>query len=261
MYHYNISPVSKTCRLLIILAAGLLTVCVSCYEKEDYMPEESFIKIFNDQRFESSFIPMDLVQAGEDGYFILSASGAWNTYILRVDAEGNFMWDFFLDDSYVNPVKGLYYQDGIFYFFCMDYISLSTYRMKADDISQHAEVDHTYGDIIYPLHTSRVDNGYLVLSYNREDYSTRLSRLNDQFNVVWHKDYEVEQDVEEPIIGHLARIGTRQPFFTGQAGNRYFFNGFYNFSMSLLFVAASDGSQTGVINGFRDKAPLARQFI
>lgn len=233
------------------------SVFYSCGNEEDFVPESSFIKIYNDEFFDSSYIPMDIVQAGENGYFILSAYDGWNTYILRVDKEGKFMWDYKLEEKYVNPIKGLYFMDSAFYFFCMDDLSLAANLMKATDQSKSAKVEKTYSDIIYPLHSSSVDDGFLLESYNRNSYSTRLSKLNSDFGIVWEEEYEVEQDVEEFIIRHLTRIGDRLPFFTGQAGNKYLLNGYYNYSMSLLFVNASDGKQTGVINGFRSKSAIS----
>lgn len=240
--------------LALLFIAVLLT---SCGKEEDFVPESSFTKIYNDEYFNSSYIPMDIVQAGEKGYFILSAFDAWNTYIIRVDENGDFMWDYQLEERYVNPIRGLYYQDSAFYFFCMDDLSLGTYLMKATDQSKSAEVARSYGDIIYPLNSSAVDDGFLLESYNRESYSTKLTKLSSDFGVSWNEEYSVEQDVEESIISHLTRIGNRLPFFTGQAGNTYFLNGYYNYSMSLLFVNATNGNQTGVINGFRDKSAIS----
>ena len=47
--------------ILYIAIASVL--CVSCDKPEDYVPEASFIKIYNDEFFESSYIPLDVVQA------------------------------------------------------------------------------------------------------------------------------------------------------------------------------------------------------
>ncbi len=242
-------------QLSIIVVVVLLLY--SCGKEEDYIPESSFIKIYNDQFFNSAYIPMDIVEAGETGYFILSAYDSWNTYILRVDATGEFMWDYKLQENFVNPINGLYYKDSAFYFFCMDDISLGTYLMKASDQSRSASVERSFGNIIYPLASSAVDDGFLIESYNRESYSTRLTKLNLNFGEVWNEEFSVEQDVEQAIISHLTRIGSRLPFFTGQAGNRYFFNGYYNYSMSMLFVNSGNGTQTGVINGFRAESAIS----
>ena len=256
MFHYNcliMQSLYKNISLIFIF----VSLFYSCGNEEDFVPESSFIKIYNDEFFDSSYIPMDIIDANDKGYFILSAYDAWNTYILRVDEKGEFMWDYKLEEKYVNPIKGLYFIDSAFYFFCMDDLSLATNLMKATDQSKSAEVDKTFGNIIYPLHSSATDDGFLLESYNRNSFSTRLSKLNSDFGIVWEEEYEVEQDVEEFIISHLTRIGDRLPFFTGQAGNTYFLNGYYNFSMSLLFVNANDGKQTGVINGFRSKSAIS----
>ena len=235
----------------------IINLFFSCGNEEEFIPDASFIKIYNDESFETSYIPMDIVQAGNKGYFVLSAYDSWNTYLLRVDENGEFMWDYKLVENYVNPIKGLYYRDSAFYFFCMDDLSLSTILLKATDVSQSAEVERTFGDIIYPLHSSSVSDGYLLESYNRESYSTRLTKLDNNFSEQWREEYSVEQDIEESIISHLTRIGDRLPFLTGEAGNTYFLNGYYNYSMSLLFVNSSNGLHTGVINGFRDKSAIS----
>lgn len=240
--------------LVFIVSALFLS---SCGNEEEFVPESSFIKIYNDEFFERSYIPMDIIQAGDNGYFILSAFDSWNTYILRVDEQGEYLWDYQLPENLVNPIKGLYYQDSAFYFFCMDDLSLASVLMKATDQSQQADVERNYGNIIYPLHSSKVSDGFLLQSYDRESYSTKLSKLSTNFTVQWEEKYEVEQDIEESIVSHLTRIGDRLPFFTGQAGNRYFLNGYYNYSMSMLFVNTADGTQTGVINGFRSKSAIS----
>jgi hypothetical protein len=243
--------------IFISVISASIIFLFSCNGEEDYFPENSFFKIYNDELFSSSYEPMDIVQAGNSGYFILSAFDSWSTYILRLDENGDFLWDYRLEEDYVNPIRGLYFMDSAFYFFCMDDLSLGTYLMKASDQSQSAEVERNLGYIIYPLASSKTDDGFLIESYNRESYSTRLTKLNTDFAEVWHKEYSVEQDVEEFIISHLTRIGNRLPIFTGQAGDKYFFNGYYNYSMSLLFVNSSDGSQTGVINGFRNESAIS----
>ena len=247
----------KNLKINLLIIVAFSCFFYACGNEEDFVPENSFYKIYNDELFESSYIPMDIVQAGEKGYFILSAYDSWNTYILRVDEEGEFLWDYELEENLVNPIKGLYYKDSAFYFFCMDDLSLATVLMKSTDQSKTAQVERTYGNTIYPLHSSEVNDGFLLESYNRESYSTRLTKMNSDFGIQWDEEYSVEQDVEESIISHLTRIGDRLPFFSGQAGNKYFLNGYYNYSMSMLFVNANDGTRTGVINGFRDKSAIS----
>jgi hypothetical protein len=145
----------------------------------------------------------------------------------------------------------------------MDEITLATYLMKIDLSGGVPEVVQTFNEIIYPLHASINPDFTLILqSYNRDARATALTKLDADFSIDWQHKYEVLDDAEEPIIEHLTRIGTRLPFFTGHvegSGNSgyYYLNGFYNFTMSLMFVRASDGEMTGVINGFRDKGGIS----
>jgi len=98
------------------------------------------------------------------------------------------MWDYRLSDDFVSPIKGLYYQDSAFYFFCMDNnISLVTYLLKATDQSQSATVERNHVSIIYPLASCAIDDGFLLESNNRESYSTRLTKLNSNFGEQWHE--------------------------------------------------------------------------
>ena len=78
----------KNLKINLLIIVAFSCFFYACGNEEDFVPENSFYKIYNDELFESSYIPMDIVQAGEKGYFILSAYDSWNTYILRVDEEG-----------------------------------------------------------------------------------------------------------------------------------------------------------------------------
>ena len=90
--------------LIFCLLFALLPLALSCNNDEEFAPAESFIRIYNNPSFESTYIPLDIVEAGTNGYFILSAFDKWNTYIVRVDSVGNFMWEYTLDENYVNPI-------------------------------------------------------------------------------------------------------------------------------------------------------------
>jgi len=62
-----------------LLLIGGIAFLFSCEQEESFVPSESFIKIYNDEHFNSSYIPIDVVQAGENGYLTLSAFESWNT--------------------------------------------------------------------------------------------------------------------------------------------------------------------------------------
>lgn len=243
----------------IVSYAALLFVSFvvfSCKDDEPQIkPEENFLKIYNDESFQNTFIPIDIVQSADSSFFILGSYDYIKTYVLKVDKLGNFMWDFKLDENMVNPIPGLFEINNTYYFFCMDEISLATYLVEVSDSSSAPSIVNTYGNIIYPLHASRVsENELLLLSYDRDAIASRLTKLDENFATTFSttEGFAVLEDAEPDIIGHVFRTGERLPFFTGASQGGYFFNGFSNFSFSLHFTNQG-GNMTGVINGFRDE--------
>jgi len=249
---------------ILVILSMLNLVFVSCDIKDNEVaPGLTFTKIYNNPAFSGDYDPLDIQQTSDSGYVVLAASDSWNVYLLKADTEGEFAWELTLPEPYVNPVSSLIEINGAYYFFCMDEITLGTYLMKIDLSGGAPEVVHSYPDITYPLHASlNPDFTMLVQSYNRDARATTLTKLDADFSIDWQNKYDVLDDAEEPIIEHLTRIGERLPFFTGHiegAGNSgyYFLNGFYNFTLSLMFVRANDGELSGVINGFRDKGGIS----
>jgi hypothetical protein len=220
-------------------------------------PQHSFSRIYNDELFESSYIPLDIQQTSDSGYLILSARDAWNTHLLKADAEGHVEWVLPVDDAIVNPLPDLFEFNGAYYFLAMNDIALSTLLVRVEPGSQSVSIAREYADIIYPLSAAAVDGGLIVQSYDRKSFKTKLSRLDAGFNISWEKKYDVFTDVEAPIVSHITRIGDRLPFFTGKAAGQYFFNGFINYSFSTVFVSTTDGEAAGVINGFRESGALS----
>ncbi len=246
--------------ILFLSAPLLLMVLVTSCDIDESQPSENigFTRIYDDGNFESAFYPVDILQTADSGFIMLSVENDWDTYLLKTNRNGEFEWDLSLPEKYVNPIKGMFSMEGFVYFFCMDNIALGTYLIKVDPVSGQIEEERYYGDDLYPLAVSNLaDGGKLLLGYNRNNTSSRLTRLNAGFDIQWSEDFNVLEDVEEMIIGHVRRLGTRYPFFTGTSGNRYFFNGFNNFSISLTFVAQSDGEFTGIVNGFRDRSVIS----
>src|SRR5690606_15765646 len=145
-------------------------------DKPHIQPEENILKIYKDERLQNTFIPIDIVQSADSSFFILGSYDYIKTYVLKVDKLGNFMWDFKLDENMVNPIPGLFEINNTYYFFCMDEISLATYLVEVSDSSSAPSIVNTYGNIIYPLHASRVsENELLLLSYDRDAIASRLT--------------------------------------------------------------------------------------
>ncbi|MDN5215735.1 hypothetical protein QQ020_26895 [Fulvivirgaceae bacterium BMA12] len=244
-----------------IISGFVITGCDS--SDGDVAPKENFVKIYNNELFDITYNPLDVKQAADGSYIILSTANETDTYLLRVDEFGEFISDTTISTPYTNPLSELFLVNGDYHFFSMDNVTLSTYLLKVNlsDSNQTPELVQSFPDIIYPLHASQVpDDGFLIQSYNRDARSTALTKLAANFNQSWQAEYEVLEDVEGSIIAKFAGTGERSlPYFTGATddGSVYFLNGFFNFSFSLLFVNGSNGDLIGTLNGLREETGIS----
>ncbi len=231
----------------------IILFMISCKEEEpEIQPDESFLKIYNNEGFETVYTPIDFVQSADSSYFILGSYDYKNTYVLKTDKFGKYLWDFEMDENYVNPIPGVFEANSNYYFFCMDELSLQTLLFQVSDSSSAPQLVQTFGRS-FPLHASQNSQGEtLLLSYDYDEQASRLDIINANFGLVEGNTYPVQDDYLEYIDGHINRTGTRLPFFTGESDGRYFFNGFSNYTLSVHFVNKNDFSQTGVISGFQE---------
>lgn len=251
----------KTLNKAIYLLIALALLTVSC-KKNDIKKENIFTKIYSDPNSDISYYPLDLKQTKDDGYYVLGASSidttrTWlNTYVAKIDKEGEMQWSSHIELPYVNPIRNIVDIGGEYYIFCMDNISLQTHVLKIDASAQTASQVATIAELTYPLAVSKTpDNGALLLGYDRIKRSSVLTKVDGSFKVVWQTQFRVIEDAEELLVDHLIKTGKTLPFFTGTIGSgsatHYYANGLYNYTLSLLFVDASSGTRTGVGQGYR----------
>ena len=246
-------------RIKYTIIALVIIILSSC--KEDPInPENLFAKIYSDSNSDISYYPLDIIQANDGAYYILSGLSVdsvrtfLNTHITKVDKLGELIWETTIDEPFVNPITSFINSGSGIYFLCMDRISLGTYLMKIDDASKSAELVNTYNDIIYPLASSQTpDNGFLLLSYDRNSRSSLLTKFSSSYDKTWDNSYRVIEDAEEMLVAHMTRAGKILPFFTGTIGNgeSYYANALFNYSLALLFVNSNNGDRTGLILGDR----------
>lgn len=243
----------------LVAAVCLLYIASSCdIQENEIEPEISFTKIYNSSSFTEIYDPLDVATFNDSSYLVLAATKAWNVYLMKADQEGAFEWEIELPEPFVNPLPTLYQQNEHLYLVCMDEFQLGTYILQINPTDGTPEVVYQTNAITYPLAAVQTaEGGWLIQGYNREARKTTLTKVTADFTQEWQKEYDILEDVEESIIKHLTRTGTRLPFFNGHAqgeGNSgyYFFNGFNNYTMSLTFVNTADGEPLGVMNGFRD---------
>jgi hypothetical protein len=219
----------------VVIASGMF----ACSDPNDTEPSVNFLKIYDDSRFNASYIPIDIIQTEDQGFLILSgtrleSSDFIGVYILKVDKDGNFLNDIVFPETVVHPVADWMLMDNTYYFFAMDAVDLS---VKLYGISQGGNLlDPVNVNATYPLHASVEGNNFLLLSYDNNGKSTILSLISPDGSSQGSKGFSIGpgEGIEEPIIDHFTRTGKQFPFLTGSSGaGLYYFNGFYNYTFSL----------------------------
>lgn len=263
--HSKITGGSTVALRVAPLLLLLLITAISCDIKENNKetdPKKTFIKIYENNDFSQAFIPVD-VQETSDGGFIhlakrrIAESSFYGVYVMKTDALGEFVSEQKLDIDFVNPVYNLMKVGNSYYFFAMNRLSLEARLMTLSESGEATEVA-TVGGVTYPLYASHdVSSGQFILQhYDPDDRRTVISRINTAGVVTAQRQFNIgfgDFDVEEPVIDHLTGNGKKLPFLTGSAGGgAYFFNGFYNYTLSTVFFTFGGGS-TGVLQGYKDE--------
>ncbi len=230
----------------ISIALILLTACD--IKNNDIAPSSSFFHIYDNNQFSASFIPLDVIQTTDEGYLILTgtrveSSDFVGVGILRVDAEGNFVQQSTLPPNFVHPVANWLALNDSYYFFCMDANSLQTQLYALD---QEGNIADPIGlGLTLPQHASLDGQEFIVLSYDNENRATLLSIVTPEGNITSGQSFAIGdgEGVDEPIIDHYTRTGRQFPFTTGRLDNgTYYFNGFFNFTLSLVFTDLTNGA-------------------
>lgn len=259
--------------LNIFIFSFSLFVFFACDIKEnkDVVPTESFFRIIESEQFGRDYIPLDIKQTAEGGYLILAKtrtdnSDFYGVYLLKTDSLGNFKAEQTLDPTvFVNPLDNFLQIGSDFYFFCMNGLNLEAKLMKVDAGLQVSEIAQI-GGASYPLAASLDGSEFVLQCYQSFERKTYLLKVNTGGNLTAAKGFDVgfgNFDVEEPIFKSLIGTAQRLPFLVGKLDNGlYFFNGFYNFTLSMVFVdfSTDDDTPPGVLQGYRDERGISAAF-
>lgn len=243
--------------LFVVLAAGFLVSCVE--DSDPDFEKETFTSIYDHDEFSSTFYPIDVAQTPDGGYLILAEqkiveSNFRGVYLLRADEFGDFVKELRLEEQYVNPVGRLMDIGGEYYFFAMDALSLQAQLVKVDAQAEAASVVPV-GGITYPSAGSLDGTNFLLLSYNHTDKNSVVSIHNATGDFIREpKQFSIGagDDVEEPIMNHFIHTGRKFPFQVGRTSGLYFFNGFENYTFSLVFTDMMKEGPIGVVQGQQD---------
>jgi hypothetical protein len=227
----------------------------SCNNEEVAPEQHSFLKIYDDDNYNASYNPVGL-QLNADNYYILSerslsSSDFAGINLVTIDSIGDFIREQRLEETFVAPTKSLLKVGTSLYFFCMDRNSLRPYLVVISATGELTTIAlNTTAS--YPLAANVTsNNNLLLLSYDPDGLNSNLTEVSTEGQVLQQVSYSIGpgSDVQVAIVNHFTKRSARIPFFCGQApGNRYYFNGFYNYTLSMVFTNFGD-DPTGVLQG------------
>lgn len=247
-------------QLFSVLLAGFLLVTSCVEETNPEFDQKSFTKIYDNNLFTTNYFPIDMVQTPDGGYLILGGrrlaeSNFTGIYLMKADKDGNFVKEIEVDDSYVNPIAQLAFINDTYNFFCMDPLTLQVQRVQTDANLEGVNISAVGGDLYYPC-ASRVDgNNFVLLTYDHLTKQSVIAVVTASGSVSQSKAFTIGagDKVEEPIINHFIRTGRQYPFEAGRIpGGLYYFNGFYNYTFSLVFTDLNQNDPRGVVQGIQD---------
>lgn len=254
-------------RLFQILMLSILIGLGSCDIGDNNKVEpETTVKIYDNGSYSDSYDPIDITETSDGGYLILTsfktaATDFANVSILKVDSEGNFVAETKLPDGYVNPIKGFLKTESSLHFFCMDRLTLACKLVQVFEDGTYNETATI--EAIYPLASSYDANSgqFLLLSYDREDKNTIVSKINLAGSITDQVKFEIgfgDFDAEESIIKHFSGTGRTLPFFCGSLANgSYYFNGYYRYTMSLVTFTFTSSTPKSIVYGYKDERALS----
>lgn len=238
-------------------------ILIGCLEESSMVKDEkAFTKIYDHNDFGARFKPIDLQETSDGGYLILAernlSSGQFaGIYLLRADRLGNFVADVEVE-TLVNPVGDLMKIGADYYFFAMDPFTVQAYLVRT--VPDLTDITFTpISGITYPAAASADNTNLILVSYNSVTLQTVISVVNTSGSVSSSKAFSIGagEGVEEPVINHFLRTGRQFPFFAGKAGSLYYFNGFYNYTFSLVFTNLVQDEPQGVVQGNQDDGGLS----
>ena len=237
---------------------GLLVFVWSCSDDLD-LQQNSFTRIYDDSNAEVDYRPTDIAETA-NGFIIIAEneidqSAFPGIQLLVVDKEGAFVRSTTLENNLVLPTRGLFLLDSTFYFFGMNRTTLEAVLIAVDESLSGISSTSIPG-LFYPLSAAATENGqFLLESYDPLNFLTDLSVIGTDGSIQATAGFNIGegQDFEQTIIDHYLDPEVKLPFFCGEmSSGSYFFNGFYNFSLSFVFSNLGSANPNGVVQGQSD---------
>jgi hypothetical protein len=248
----------------LIILLSLLSCDIVKNDKFDN--SKGFIRVYENKVFSDAIIPIDIKQTTDGGYIVLAKkriaeSQFYGTYVMFTDNLGTFKSEKSLSTDNVSPVGNLMLVGTNYYFFSMNATSLATKLMMADESGNVSKVGEI-GSATYPLAASldEASGDFILQYYDRENLQTVIAKVNTSGIPGAQETFAIgagEFDAEQSVINHLAGTGKSLPFFTGKMiSGRYFFNGYFNYTLSMIFFDFGSDAK-GNLQGNRDQEAIS----
>jgi hypothetical protein len=241
-------------QFLFLLAIILPFACTE--EANPDYDTSNFTRIYDNNQFDSAFYPLDLKQTSDGGYLLLASkriNGEFpGVYLMKVDENGVFISENSLSSDFVNTSGELLQRNDLFYFFCMDAATKGSILIAVDE-TLNIQATHQLS-LTYPCASGSDDDNFILLGYDHVNRVTTLSIVSEAGAIVRHQNFNIgvggEEQTEEDVLNSLFQYGDRLPYFVGRIpGGFYYFNGFYNYTFSLVFTSLSSDNPNGLIQG------------
>ncbi len=248
-----------------VILLSVIILLAGCSNDSDPISDKAtFTRIYDNDQFNASFYPIDIKQTPNGEYLILGGrripnSSFFGVYIMKADEFGGFISEQEVDETLVNPIGPILENGGNYFFFCMTSIGLQTQLLQLN-------VDGTLSDPIsvgasYPAAAAVDGSNFLLLSYDNFDKQSVVSVITTSGSISQSKSFSIGTGdaVEEPIINHFLHTGKQLPFLVGKTtSGQYFFNGFYNYTLSLAFTNLMDDEPQGIVQGQQDDGGISQ---
>lgn len=246
----------KTIRTSLCILSIALFVFACGEESNPVTETKNFTSIFDSNQFTDGFYPVDIQQTADGGYVVLAESEKQDStlvgvYLLKADKYGNFV-KFIKADTLFNPIGKLSKIANTYYFFCMGFdtgVKLASFDENLDNFKR-VNVAYTK-----PAASAPLENSLLLLSVDTDSKQTIIAEVGLDGSKIREQRFSFGDgdDSEKPLIEHFLKQGRQFPFDVGMlAPGIYYFNGFYNYTFSLVFTNMSDDEPIGIASGYQD---------
>jgi len=257
-----IGPLYYTAMAIIALLIG------SCANEADPSADKSnFTRIYDNDKFNTSYYPIDMRQTPDGGYLILGgrrieSSNFNGVYLTKVDEFGGFVNEQEVDEINVNPIGPLMELNDKYYFFCMTAVGLQTQLIEMDADGTISQTINVGGS--YPAASALDNSGFILLSYDNLTKQSVVSLVTATGSTAKSKGFSIGAGdvVEEPIINHFTRTGKQLPFQVGKTSSgQYYFNGFYNYTLSFVVTDLASDDPSGVVQGQQEDGGFSQLHL